>query len=400
MTVFRKSTGARPEFIDAPGSTSVGNAEFRSCTLHRFARNGCRAGTACLRYSYDHARSIHVVNRRPLVHEADYVRIVDRRKRRSTRRTLLGFLFLAVVWASVREWLDDTPGFSAGRFALEIPYRATIIVVVWFGVWVALYSAARMYAIWRLIGDWRRFLGAYRVMTVVRMSLDGAVSLRFTFGALTVVVAALIALYWRFPNHLNLAFVISAASWYVTIAAMATPPAVLLLSTSTKDNIALQSVLSELIIPLGVFSLLRLDQADEKATELVGPHCVRVHNDRDWLTVIKVLIKTVPYVVLDSRNITNPVEHEVEYVLTNGLTYKVLFVSNDEHRCPAVTSVVERTGTPLPRDLCLVSETHLYLLLPMLTKARQLPSPAATTQLLVGVQYLKMAAAAREPSRH
>ena len=318
-----------------------------------------------------------------MIQEERYLRIVQERKRGANRRTLLGFLLLALMWAAIAEWNSGRQSFSILSFVLQVPYRAAIIVILWFGGWVALYSAARMFSIYRLLGDWRQFVGAWRVMLRVRMFMDGAVSLRFTFGLVLIVTILAALAYWCFPIDLLLAVVVCAGLWLVPVASMATPPAVLLMSTSTKDSIALQSVLSELIFPLGVFSLLRLDQADKQATALVGTHCVRVHDDADWLAVIRVLVGIVPYAVLDTRSITSPVEHEVEHVLTNDLSYKVIFVTNDEHACPAVDSVLARTGGAMPENLCMVNEWRLCTALPALSKARLLPSHSSPIRTLI-----------------
>jgi hypothetical protein len=62
----------------------------------------------------------------------------------------------------------------------------------------------------------------------------------------------------------------------------------------------------------------------------------RVVSGRDWQHVVRPLVELVPLVIIDTRDATDAVRAEVDWVLQPGSLKRVLFVSTETGALPAL----------------------------------------------------------------
>lgn len=112
------------------------------------------------------------------------------------------------------------------------------------------------------------------------------------------------------------------------------PPGAVYLASSNPERIALFGRLSAVCIP-GVNALLDVSTyvrpEDEfsvfyRRAALALNDC-RTTRDEDWTFVARVLIEVAPILLVDARDTTPGIRHELERILRNRLDFKACFLS-------------------------------------------------------------------------
>lgn len=121
--------------------------------------------------------------------------------------------------------------------------------------------------------------------------------------------------------------VLVAESLSVTLYAL--PPAVLFLSHSTGDRLALQLQIMDVVKPLRVVSLLDPKESSSRViTKALGfLSMIRIANGSMWEEVLKELMARVPIIVIDIRGVTAAVATELRLIADRRFVSKTLVVT-------------------------------------------------------------------------
>lgn len=125
---------------------------------------------------------------------------------------------------------------------------------------------------------------------------------------------------------------------------LALPPSVLLLGNSRWPTVRLCARIERGIFPYRVITFLDEKSAEPISTSWLSHGKFRINNlwlqkTDNWRTVIFYIIKNVPLVVLDTRIPSPAVVDETEFILSENLSDKVLFIMTDEGTTPSINAV-------------------------------------------------------------
>lgn len=126
--------------------------------------------------------------------------------------------------------------------------------------------------------------------------------------------------------------------------------------------------------PLGVAACLRHEPMGALLDDVLGFYSFRTGRDSDWREMVASLIKLSPVVVLDVRDTTLPVSHEIELALATVRRDRLFFVGDDSGQ--------ER----LPRDRCFSEGSLVEVLHVTLWGEHPMPDPPRGPA--VGAQWL------------
>jgi hypothetical protein len=152
--------------------------------------------------------------------------------------------------------------------------------------------------------------------------------------------AATSELYFGLPNYLW-ALVLCLAC--TNLLFLLQPPVILFLSMSKRENLMAIHSLRWSIGPWRIIYLLEyIDKLDDSfSVEIIKQILkggVRQRRGQDWRPVVHELMDTVPVIVLDAREATQPVVEEAKRILSStALSDKCIVVSGDHGETPAVT---------------------------------------------------------------
>jgi len=146
---------------------------------------------------------------------------------------------------------------------------------------------------------------------------------------------------WLYPNLLLCAIFLLSLSFHLIFLVLMIPPAVLLLTRSTSDRIALNASVSEAIFPLRVVTLLDLDKASSwKTLRLIYGGTYRTQNSLPWRAIMGDFLKFAPIVVVDTRQVSIPILQEVREVAVKNVAYKTIFIATDDGTVPALSELL------------------------------------------------------------
>jgi hypothetical protein len=115
------------------------------------------------------------------------------------------------------------------------------------------------------------------------------------------------------------------------------PAALLVLGASSNEQISLQVAIRQKLFPFRPVSLLQTGVA--KIDMRIPGDCFRIDREIEWQTAVFAFCRSLPLIVLDARNITPFVEHEIEHVLAGPYVHKTLFIGGTDIR-PAVKGLL------------------------------------------------------------
>lgn len=167
------------------------------------------------------------------------------------------------------------------------------------------------------------------------------------YGGIGALIVAALAREW-----LGLAV---AASPFVLISWMhvrtTTPPAVLILGTSTHSSIRRQRAIKRKVSPLRVVSLLDTGVPwDESLANEMALDCFRTTNLEDWWLVITQLMEIAPILAIDAAAETSGVLREGRHIFGAGLTHKCLFLTPEDGSASVLDRLLPTHGVQR-RDL-------------------------------------------------
>lgn len=168
----------------------------------------------------------------------------------------------------------------------------------------------------------------------LRQGIKGPIfskSLTFIYFILSI---ALMLLWLHFSSLLFFSFSVFFLVWSITeLLNHSRPPLILLLGSSSRDTLVLQTSLEEITRGLGVVSLLQRDESDPAGVVL--PHesnilRMNIGNRKVWLQVIRVLVCFVPVIVVDARHVSKNVIIELQMLLYNPYPQRIIVIENRE----------------------------------------------------------------------
>jgi hypothetical protein len=163
----------------------------------------------------------------------------------------------------------------------------------------------------------------------------------------TLIAAVVLVLHWWLNVAMPLAVEAHALSAMLVISLrVCLPPAFLYLASSAPDRLLLAQTLQMRSIP-GVTCLLDVSNHIEVQGSRIGSFSklfvvlfdARTKRDRDWQALVDSLVRVVPVIILDTRDTTEGVLHEVRRIDELRLLHKSIFVSNEHGECPALAAL-------------------------------------------------------------
>jgi hypothetical protein len=118
------------------------------------------------------------------------------------------------------------------------------------------------------------------------------------------------------------------------------PPAVLYLGVSRRDGWVLTKPLQRTVAPLKFIHLLDSSLEINPSTRReVRRSEFRVWRKADWQHIVRQLSGIAPIVIVDARNKTASLEHEIKQIIRSGFDGRTFFLSDPIGRCKALSGV-------------------------------------------------------------
>lgn len=137
------------------------------------------------------------------------------------------------------------------------------------------------------------------------------------------------------PSIMGFIFVISLLSLYVIINFFV-PPALLFLSTSRENKMILQAKLNRTSVRPIASLLNKNDPVVQKISSFDSTNIFRTIDGNRWTESVEALMQICPVLVMDTRDITDPVLLEANILFSNGLDHKTLFVVREDGAHPVL----------------------------------------------------------------
>lgn len=154
-----------------------------------------------------------------------------------------------------------------------------------------------------------------------RMAVPSALRWAYLVGGVLILLRASSLV----PVLIALWLLLTVISWG---AQQSIPGSIVVLGSSNEQQIALQASIRDAVWPFRPVSLL---QTDRLAVDMkIHGDCFRIGNEVDWREAVSALCRSAPLIVLDIRNVTPAVRHEIEHVFKSGYAYKTLFIGPDD----------------------------------------------------------------------
>jgi hypothetical protein len=156
------------------------------------------------------------------------------------------------------------------------------------------------------------------------------------------------------------------------------PPFVIFLGSSDRSQELLPKIIAG-CIPHRVMSPLNIE------SWAIDKWRARANDPEKWREMVRSLARISCIIVLDSRFLTPAVKEECEWILNEGLDYKMVIVSNNGGKCPVLdTSISRIKKTKSAENVLIVTPDALFSVVKILTAGRQfLPSKNKSAALIL-----------------
>lgn len=143
----------------------------------------------------------------------------------------------------------------------------------------------------------------------------------------------------------------------------AIPPTILFLSTSNRSSLYIQGKIMDEVPWVRVISLLYVGENAQDVSREISADIFRTKDSDVWRAVFKKLATLVPILVVDTRSLSTELDYEMNWIQSTNTTYKCLFLVDENHNQPLITSSIVR----LPAHI--INESQLFNVIKQMTRS-------------------------------